>query len=96
MKHLMSIITAVLFCSTLLTSCAAPNARLDAQCESLLNQAERQLADAKSKGFSGAVEITKATGLISAARIQQQFNKYPNCIDKAKRAMAFIRKSQMK
>jgi len=81
-------------CMVVVSACAAPDLTLNAQCESLLRQAETQLEDARTRGFASAVEMTKATGLITAARVQQQFNKYPNCIDKAKRAITYIKMSQ--
>ncbi len=66
------------------------------QCEHLLNQAEKELTDAKAAGFSSTMAVTKAAGLISAARVQQTFDKFPNCIDKANRAIKYLRTSQTK
>lgn len=87
---------AILFLASTLAGCAAPNPQLAAQCEYKLKVAEQMLSDAKAKGLSDAAEITKATALISAAHIQLQFNKYPNCINKAERAMQFIRATKAK
>lgn len=84
---------ALLVGSGLVTSCAAPNPKKAAECSRLLSIATRELEAAKAKGLSGTVALTKATALISAAQIQLQFNKYPNCIDKAIRARRFIRMS---
>ena len=83
----------LLLSSVLVISCAAPNPKLAAECERLLTIAEKEMDAVNSKGFSGGVSLTKAGALISAARIQQQFNKYPNCIDKAKRASTYIKMS---
>lgn len=79
----------------LLSSCAAPNPQKAAECSRLLAIASNDLMAAKAKGLSGTFELTKAAGLISAAKIQLQFNKYPNCIDKAIRARKFIRQAEL-
>ena len=96
MTRTMSSILATVIFSGALAGCAAPNLKLAGECERMLSIAESRLAAAKAKGFSSGVSITKATALISAARIQQQFDKYPNCIDKAKRAIEFINLSKLK
>ncbi len=59
-----------------------------------LNVAYEQLDFAKAKGFSGTVDWTKAASLLSAASIQQEFGKYPNCVDKVRRARYYIEQSQ--
>lgn len=83
----------ILIGSGLISACAAPNPQKAAECSRLLSIATRELEAAKAKGFSSTVSLTKATALISAAKIQQQFDKYPNCINKAIRARKFIRLS---
>jgi hypothetical protein len=40
------------------------------------------------------VDWTKAASLLSAASIQQEFGKYPNCVDKVRRARYYIEQSQ--
>ena len=64
------------------------------QCADGVKQANQELDLAKAKGFSGTVEWAKAASLLSAAAIQQQFEKYPNCIEKVKKARYYIRESQ--
>jgi hypothetical protein len=64
------------------------------QCESGLRAAYKELDFAKANGFSGTVEYSKAAGLLTAAKVQQEFGKYPNCIDKVQRARAYIVKSR--
>ena len=59
-----------------------------------LSQAYPEFASAESDGFGSAVAMTKAGGLLSAAKIQQQFEKYPNCIDKVERARHYIRQAR--
>lgn len=79
----------------LMAGCASnPNSSLALQCENGLKTAYQELDYAKTNGFDGTVEYTKAAGLLSAAKIQQQFGKYPNCIDKVNRAREFIKASQ--
>lgn len=88
------LIAPIFFCLAIPTAYASDTPNLGGECEHLLKQAEHAMADAKARGLGGAVEITKAAGLITAARIQQQFKKYPNCIDKAHRAIKFIHRAQ--
>ncbi len=68
--------------------------QLASQCRQGLENAFQELEHAKTNGFSGSVNWSKATALLSAAKMQQQFDKYPNCIDKVKRARYYIRESQ--
>ncbi|WP_237260717.1 hypothetical protein [Thiomicrorhabdus immobilis] len=79
----------------LMVGCAGtPNTSLAMQCENGLNIAYKELDYAKTNGFDGTVEYTKAASLLGAAKIQQQFGKYPNCIDKVERAREYIKASQ--
>jgi hypothetical protein len=93
-KHDSIIFVVVL--ALLLASCAGTpnNPRLANQCEQGLNTAFNELDRAKANGFSGAVSWTKAATLLSTAKIQQQFNKFPNCVNKIKRARYYIQASQ--
>ena len=78
-----------------LAACAGnPNSPIALKCERGLKLAYQELDLAKAKGFSGTVEITKAASLLGAAKVQYEFGKYPNCIDKVTRARAYIQKSQ--
>ena len=75
--------------------CASnPNSSLARQCENGLSVAYQELDFAKAKGFDGTVEYSKAAGLLTAAKVQFEFGKYPNCIEKVDRARAYIGKSQ--
>jgi hypothetical protein len=77
---------------TVLAACSgAKSVDQEIACAEGLDTAFAELDQAKSKGLSGAVAITKATSLLTAAKIQQQFEKYPNCIDKVNRARRYIR-----
>lgn len=96
MMRIVNTFLATVMMAGVLAGCAAPNPRLAGECERMLSIAESHLAAAKARGFSSSINITKAAGLISGAKIQQQFNKYPNCINKAQRAIKFINLSKLK
>ena len=64
------------------------------ECAAGLSMAYAELDRARANGFDGTVEWTKAAGLLTAAKIQQQFGKYPNCIDKVRRARYYIHRAQ--
>jgi hypothetical protein len=82
----------------LLAAAAAPaegaKGGLEAECENGLRVATHELDLAKAKGLGGTWEITKAATLLTGAQIQSGFGKYPNCIDKVRRARAFIARSR--
>lgn len=65
-----------------------------AACEEGLKAAYRELDLAKAKGLGGTWQITKAATLLSGAKVQSEFGKYPNCVDKVRRARAFIARSR--
>ena len=89
--------TAVILTMFLIAGCETnPSSASARQCLSSLKEAKKELNFAKTQGFSGTVEYTKAATLITGASIQYEFGKYPNCIDKAKRARHFIKMSQIK
>lgn len=73
-----------------------PASNLARQCQEGLKLANKELNFAKAQGFSGTVEYTKAAGLLTGAAVQYEFGKYPNCINKVKRARKFIKNSQYK
>ena len=90
------VITASLLFSSLFTNCAgAPNnPQLANKCEQGLQSAFQELDQAKTKGFGGTVSWTKAATLLSTAKLQQQFDKFPNCVNKIERARFYIKESQ--
>lgn len=67
-----------------------------AACENGLKRASHELDVARSKGLGGTWEIAKAATLLTGARIQSEFGKYPNCVDKVRRARAFLARSRKK
>lgn len=84
-------IAAMTLMAAAVAGCAGNPASSEADaCREGLRVAYRELDFAKAKGFDGTVEYTKAAGLLGAAKIQSEFGKYPNCIDKVRRARAFI------
>jgi len=91
MKYII-LVSSVLF---VVIGCAGnPNSSLAKQCNTGLNTAYEELDYANTHGFAGTVEYTKAASLLGAAKVQLEFGKYPNCIDKVNRARAYIKKSQ--
>jgi len=89
------ITTSLILVILVFAGCAGnPNSSLARQCENGLSVAYRELDFAKAHGFDGTVEYSKAASLLTAAKIQSEFGKYPNCIDKVQRARAYIAKSQ--
>lgn len=65
-----------------------------AACANGLDAAYDDLNFAKAHGFGGTVDYTKAVALLSAAKIQQQFDEYDNCVTKVNQARRYIRESQ--
>ena len=93
-KHSSIIFVGVL--AFLLASCAGtpPKPQLASQCHQGLNAGFDELDRAKANGFSQTVSWAKAATLLSTAKIQQQFDKFPNCINKIKRARFYLQASQ--
>ncbi|MCL6415852.1 hypothetical protein MIB92_09320 [Aestuariirhabdus sp. Z084] len=80
--------------SLLISGCAGHGHQgLSAQCATGLEVAYQELDFARSKGFDGTVAWGKATTLLGAAKVQQQFEKYSSCIDKTDRARYYIRQA---
>jgi hypothetical protein len=91
MKTIASLLISAGFCLSLGACAPMPHASRAAACANGLDRAFAELGDAKANGFSGTVSWVKAASLLSAAKVQQQFEKYPNCIDKVRRAREYIR-----
>jgi len=88
-------VTALTLSVALLAGCAGnPSSPAAAECRNGLAVAYRELDFAKTKGFDGTVEYTKAASLLGAAKIQSEFGKYPNCIEKVRRARAYIARTR--
>ncbi len=89
-------IAAIIVIAGALAACpgAPKDPALAEQCASGLKVAYDELDFAEARGFSGTVDWTKAATLLSAASIQKEFGKYPNCVDKVRRARYYIEHSQ--
>jgi hypothetical protein len=74
---------------------APKDPELAQRCASGLETAYGELDFAEAKGFGGTLDWTKAASLLSAASIQKEFGKYPNCVDKVRRARYYITQSQI-
>lgn len=79
--------------TVLFAGCAA---RTDgrASCNSLVDQGWKELDIAKAEGFDGTVSYAKAASLLAAAKGQQVIERFPSCINKAKRARIYIAESR--
>lgn len=75
-----------------LTACGEPGEqRLGPACAGGLDQAQGELNRAKADGIGDAVKWSKAAALIAAARVQEGFEEYQNCVIKVREARAYIR-----
>jgi len=63
---------------------------LGPSCANGLDSAYRELNQAKVDGLSGSVNWSKAAGLLSAAKVQQQFEEYENCVIKVRQARGYL------
>ena len=76
-----------------LSACAGRmNGRV--QCDNLVDAAWKELDLAKAQGLDGTVSYTKAASLIAAAKGQQVIERFPSCINKARRARVYITESR--
>lgn len=89
-------VASVIGVAASIAACPGPprNIELAEQCEQGLDVAYKELDFAKAKGFGGTVAWTQAASLLSAASVQKEFRKYPNCVDKVRRARYYIEQSQ--
>jgi hypothetical protein len=76
-----------------LAACAGDPADrgLGPRCASGLEAANAELRHAKAAGLADSVNWGKAASLISAAKIQQQFSEYQNCVVKTREAQRLLR-----
>jgi len=80
----------------ILSACSTTHSpKLVASCAQALDKATQEYATAESLGFRDTSKMSKASSLIAAAKIKQQEDKYPNCINKVQRASAYIRQAQV-
>lgn len=79
----------------LLAGCADVGDRgLGPACESRLTAAENELSNAKANSIGKSIDWARAATLIAAARTQQQFDEFQNCVIKADNARRIIAESK--
>lgn len=79
----------------LLSACSGKIGSKEGQeCSEGLHIANKELDDAKIKGFSGTIQWLKAANLLASANVQQQLEKFESCNDKVQRARLYIREAQ--
>ncbi|MGI4836968.1 MAG: hypothetical protein ACRYF9_05070 [Janthinobacterium lividum] len=76
-----------------LTGCAGKTAYRDS-CATNLDAAWHELDLAKAEGFAGTVSYSKALGLLTGAKTQQQVEAFEGCDSKAEKARFYIRESR--
>lgn len=92
MKTASTLITLMCTAATLAACAGDPEDRgLGPACAKGLKAASSQLNHAKANGLSDSVDWGKAASLISAAKIQQQFSEYKNCVVKTREASRLLR-----
>ena len=79
--------------ATILSACTGESAErpLAPACRDGLAIANKELREAQARGLSGAVGWTKAVSLLTAAKVQQQFEEYQNCVVKVREARGHLR-----
>jgi hypothetical protein len=86
---------AILLAALLLAGCSGKiGTSIGQQCSDGLRIANKELEDAKVKGFSGTIQWIKAANLLAGASVQQQFEKFESCVDKVHRARIYIREAR--
>jgi hypothetical protein len=63
---------------------------LGGQCADGLDAGYRELNQAEADGLSGTVAWSKAATLLAAAKVQQQFEEYQNCVLKVRKARGYL------
>lgn len=77
-----------------ISGCAAvQSTHLAYRCNSNISTVSAELEKAKKDGYSHSISWSRAASLIAAAKIQQQTEEFPNCINKAAQARYYINRS---
>ena len=67
---------ALVMLASILAGCSGNKSlQQAAACRNGIDTAYREFSNARSEGFGGAVDMSRAGGLLSAAKIQEQFEK---------------------
>jgi hypothetical protein len=94
MKQVMMLIVVSVM-ALLLASCAGARKGYSAeQCRQAVDTAYEELSFAKSEGFAGTVNYTKAASLLTAAKTNQTFESYDACVENAEKARYYISESK--
>jgi len=59
-------------------------------CAAQIDAGYHELGTAEADGLSSSVTWSKAASLLGAAKIQQQFEEYQNCVLKARKARKYL------
>lgn len=91
-------LTLLVVLATLLSACGGKIATPAGQeCSETLRLAEKEYEEANSvESLSGSLELIKAANLLTQASFQKQLEKFPGCIDKARRARVYIQEAKKK
>ena len=82
---------ALITVSVMAGACSGnPGSAMAERCAQGLAAARGELNTAKINGFGGTVNWSKAASLVTAAKVQYEFERYPNCVDKVQRARAYL------
>lgn len=90
-------LTVLVTLAALLGACGGKIATPAGQeCSETLRLAEKEYEEAKVDSLGGSVEMVKAANLMTQASFQKQLEKFPGCIDKARRARIYIEEARKK
>lgn len=88
-------VVALLLLASLAAGCMEASDRgLGPSCQAELQTAEAELSHAKANSIGKAFHWTRAGALIAAARTQQQFSEYENCVIKARDARRILQSNE--
>ena len=78
--------------AAILSACTGEAGERDlaAACRYQLDQAGQELSHAKAGGFGDSVAWSKAASLLAAAKVQQTFEEYQNCLEKSRQAREYL------
>lgn len=78
-----------------LSACAGARKGYSAEnCRQSIDSAYEELNFAKSEGFAGTVNYTKAASLLTAAKTNQTFESYDACVENAEKARYYVAESK--
>ena len=93
-KSLFKILTVTVTVAVISGCAAVHNTQLAYRCHENITSVSLELDNAKKDGFDHSSAWTRAAALLNAAKINQQIEEFPNCINKSARARYYISRSQ--